>query len=91
MPWQFDIGVGNNDAIEDGIVEIFAVAAIDDRFAVAPIAIDGNDEAAVGRRGGGKRGITGKRARDERCAGDDGGRGFEEVASFHVFPFDRQK
>ena len=73
--------VGNNHAIESGIVELFAVAAIDDRFAVAPIVIDGMTRRPSGDRRR-KRRITG--ARDERRASDDG-RGFEEVASFHVF------
>ena len=45
VPGQADIGVGNDDAIEAGIVELAAVGALRERLAVAPVPIDGKDYA----------------------------------------------
>ena len=91
VPGQAYIGVRDDDTIKGGVVKFFAVGTVDNGFAVSPIAIDGNDQPAIRRIEGRERRITSESARCKGCASEHGGGGFEEVASFHGFPFARRR
>src|SRR5882724_184110 len=82
VPGQADVGVGNDDALIAGVVEIARVRSIHDRAAKSPVPIQRQNQPTLRshRLGGGvgQGGACDGRTRDE------GASGFEEVASVHV-------
>ncbi len=78
VPGQLDVGVGNDDGFEGGVVEGGEVCAFYLRWVVAPAAVDRQDGAAL--RGG----LGCECWNGGECRGGEEGAGrFEEVASAH--------
>src|SRR5882757_9856419 len=83
VPGKPGIRVGNHDAVEGSVIKILPVRALRIFPAVAPIAIDGENDA-TGRI---RRGRTGSDcAGNHRGSGDRGAGRSEEVASIHDAP-----
>ena len=91
VPGQANVGVGNDDAFEAGVVKVEVVRAFEVTFVEAPIAVDRKDHAAFGFGIARERRIASEGASRKRCAGNHLARRLEKVASVHGCPFDRVK
>ena len=47
VPGQLDVGVRDDHLLESGVVEVFAVRGFGLRRAIAPVAVDGQNDAAT--------------------------------------------
>jgi hypothetical protein len=87
VPRHAEIGVGHGDAGEMGVVKVASAGRGRGGGAIAPIAVDGQHEAALSRRGWFSGKASSGQTGGDGCAGQGSSTDFEKIATIHKAPW----